>query len=235
MKLRYILLICAILVGIFYSYYKEIYHEYVNFYYHRIKKETLDTSIKKSEKLFKDGRYDDLKKYTGDLLELYPTNIKIKRITGLAYIKTGEPEKGARFLLDTISDSKKDSDLFLKSINILFENKWYSDVAIYLSDYPIANSASLNYMYGISLIKTNRHNEGLRYLIKSERLGASNYEIYFNMGMVNEKNGNLKEAISNYEDALRKNPLEIEAKESLVRVYTKARMYKKAERLLRKR
>jgi tetratricopeptide (TPR) repeat protein len=250
--MKYILILFLLTGGVSYFYHNELYVFFYKIYYSRIKKESLDSSIQKSEKLYKEKNYKDLKEYIKPLIEIYPDNKHLKKIAAMALVKTawmdkgehdaviseedmavpGDAEKGARLLMECI-DPLKDRELFSLAMDVFFKGKWYSDIVRILQNYPIGREFELHRIYGISLFKVNRYTEALQHLKEAEKMLKGNYDIYYYTGIIHERNKNMPDAVLNLEKSLELKNCDNEVRQSLIRAYTAMKKFNKAEKIIR--
>jgi tetratricopeptide (TPR) repeat protein len=250
--MKYILILLLLTAGVSYFYHEGLYIFFYKTYYSRIKKESLDASIQKSEKLYKEKKYKALKEYIKPLIEIYPDDKHLKKIAARTLIKTalmdkkeheagkheediaepGDAEKGARLLMECI-DPLKDRELFSLAMDVFFKGGWYSDVVRLLQNYPIGREFELHRIYGISLFKVNRYTDALQHLKEAEKMLKGNYDIYYYTGIIHERNKNMPEAVLNLEKSLELKNCDNEVRQSLIRAYTAMKKFDKAEKITR--
>jgi len=236
MKFRHIFIFFVIVSGtVSYFYSKKICNFYNRIYYLDYKKESPGLSTEKAWKMYKQKKYPELRKYLKKIRTLYPENKELKKILALTLIAEGEKEMGAAMLFDIIDDSGNNMALFTKAIRIIFKKKHYTDIIEKLSKLNIDGNEELLFIYGVSLYRTKRYNEALKYLQLSEKMGNDRFEIYHYIALVYEDLGKYKSSIKFLSKAIDLHPMNKELVHTLIRLYRKTGQIHKAERLLRKK
>jgi tetratricopeptide (TPR) repeat protein len=228
-----VFVLLAATVAVSYQYSGELYRFYIKTYYLDIKKETHGTSLENARGLYRDGKFEELSGYLEDLRTIYPDDKELRRLAGRTMIRHGDKSEGARLVLSTVTPRDDVRDL-AGVVEILFEDGEYSDVASLLSRYDVSTDPYLSYVYGVSLYFTKKYSGAARALASAKRLGRKDYDTFHYSGLACQRLGDNSEAISNFEEAYRIDPVRREARESLIEMYRKTRQFEKAERLIRR-
>lgn len=230
MKNKFIFICLAATIALSVLYSQQLYTLYLKIYYQEIKKESLAISLQKARRLYKEEKYDELKKYLENLYMIYPGNTEITRLSGLAYIKLGEKLKGARMIIASMTD-KDDIRTMGNIIEILFEEKEYKDIIRLLSKRDLSNDSYLAYVYAVSLYNEKRYDESYRYFKTAVKLGKNEYDTYIYMGSILEMKNKTADAITCFEKAYSINQLRDDAPVALVRLYGNTKQFEKARNI----
>ncbi len=234
MKIRHIVfvLLLVVVAGSVYNS-RKLYHWYLTAYYQRFLGEDRGKSIEKARVLFREERYDDLLGYIDRLMTLYPADYDLRRLKGLSLIKTGRRSEGARMVIASLRNNE-DLNAIGSVIEILFEEREYADLADILSRHRVSGNSFLLYVHGVSLFHVGRYVEAERRLIEADRAGKRDYDTLYHLGLAQEKNGRIADALGTFESAFRLDPVRAEARKALARLYRITKQYDKAEKLLRR-
>lgn len=233
MKLRHIaffLLIASGAVSYFYS--REIYLFYLRTYYQSFMKENPDQAAGKARRLYADKKYDELEAYLGRQRVLYPASRELKKLAGLTFLEKGREMEGARLLLETMENDRRDLRTAAKVADIIFRERWYSDVVKLLGRYDIRSDPHLTFISGVSHYHIQKYDAALTLLEFSRRLGNNTFDLYYFMGLILEKKNRTGEAIGMMERASALSPSDREVPKALIRLYKKAGRIRDAERVL---
>ncbi|HSV95791.1 MAG TPA: hypothetical protein VLM75_02525 [Spirochaetota bacterium] len=230
MKIRHIIFVLLVAV-VTISWYnsQKLYRWYLTAYYQRFLGEDRGKSIEKARVLFREERYDDLLGYIDRLMTLYPADYDLRRLKGLSLIKTGRRSEGARMVIASLRNNE-DLNAIGSVIEILFEEREYADLADILSRHRVSGNSFLLYVHGVSLYHAGRHAEAERRLVEAGRAGKRDYDTLFHLGLAQEKNGRINEALATFESAYELNPVRTEARGAMVRLYRITKQYHKAEK-----
>ncbi len=234
MKIRYIILVlmaAVVAVSLYNS--RKLYHCYLTAYYQRFLGEDRIKSIEKARLLFREERYDELEGYADRMMTLYPADYELLRLKGLSLIKTGRKSEGARMVIASLRNNE-DVGAIGSVIEILFEDGEYADLAEILARPGVSGNSFFLYIHGVSLFKVGRYREAERRLTDAVRAGKSDYDTRYYLGIAQEKNGRINDALGTLEDAYRLDPVRKEAGRALVRLYRITKQYDKAEKLVRR-
>ncbi len=234
MRFKIILLFLIATAVTSYFFHDQVYHQFYRIYYTYVQKSGESSILKKAERLYEEKRYIELQKYLEKRLILYPHSRPLKRLAAKGYLKTGDRNRAARLLLESLEDPQKEISVFKQALDLLYQEKWYGDVVAAMRNYPALKDADLCALYGVSLYKTGRYGEALKYLLIAEKEGSLDHEVYHNAGLIYERQNRLPQATAYLEKAFRLNPLDRSLRQSLIRVYTQQKMFTKAESLLRR-
>ena len=233
MKKLIVLLLLAASAASAYFYRDEVRSRYMRTYYLQIKKVTPDSVEKNAEKLLRLEKFADAARFSEDLLRVYPGNRKLLRIAGLANYRLSNSLAGAQYLLPVLTNDPDDEELILRTVGILYDERYYADVITLLTKIPPGRDPALTFYMGASLAGAGRYAEALPYLEKSEGRGSNNPDVYHFLGLVHAKRGAEDAAIENFRGALERNRLHREARRALIELYTKRQMFREAEKLFR--
>ncbi len=232
MKIRYVVfvLMVAAVVGSWYGH-QELYRWYLTAYYQRFLGDDRAKSVEKARALLKEERYGELVAYADRLMELYPADYDLRRLKGMAMIKTGRESEGARMVIASLR--KNEGLLSIGSvIEILFREGEYADLADIISRHGTLGDSYLMYVHGVSLFQVGRYAEAERRLGEAVKAGKHDYDTLYHIGLAQEKNGRINDALNTFESAYRLDPVRTEARKALVRLYRITKQYNKAEKLL---
>lgn len=234
MRIRHIVfvLLLVVVAGSVYNN-RRLYHWYLTAYYQRFLGEDRGKSIEKARVLFREERYDDLLGYVDRLMILYPADNDLRRLKGMALIKTGRESEGARMV---ISSLRKNEGLFAigSVIEILFREGEYADLADIISRHGTLGDSYLMYVHGVSLFHVGRFAEAERRLAGALDAGKHDYDTLLHLGLAREKNGRTVDALATIEKAYSIDPVRAEARKAMARLYRITKQYDKAEKLLRR-
>ncbi len=229
-----LLLLAASAVSAFY-FHGEVRDLYLKTYYLRVKKITPALAEKKAQKMYLDNEYVRALVFSRDLLRIFPGNAVLKKTAGLAALKTGDTLGGAGFLMPVLTDDPDDRSLLREVAEALYSEKYYSDVATLLTRIPPGKDPELTFYMGASLSGIGRYGDALPFLEISEGRGGNNPEVHYFLGLAREKTGRENDAMDHYRETLKRNPFHREARKALLELYSKKKMFREAEKLLRGR
>ena len=230
-KLIFVLLATTVALSVAYS--RELYVLYITTYYTRIKKETLDTSLANARALFEKEKYGELESYIGRLQVMYPDNRELKRLLGLSVIKLGRRLEGARMVVRTIAPGEDIAGL-AGIVEILYEEEQYADIVDLLARRNLSGDRYLIQIYGTALFHEKDCARAIPRLSEAIRLGSADLNVRLYRGLCLEKTGRLDEAIADFEEAYRIDPVRKDVQQALARAYRKAKRFEQAARLMRR-
>lgn len=233
MKKLIVLLVLAASAASAYFYRDEVRSRWLRAYYLQLKKVTPALAEKNAEKLLGSEKIVEAARYSGDLLRVYPGNKKLLRIAGLANYRLSNSLAGAQYLIPVLTKNPDDEALIRRTVEILYDERYYADVITLLSKIPPGSDPALTFYMGASLAGTGKYAEALPYLEKSEGRGSNNPDVYYYLGLIHAKRGADEAAIENFRRALERNRLHREARRALIELYTKKQMFREAEKLFR--
>ncbi len=234
MKLRHIVIILLLASALA----PLVYHErlntlYVKTYYGRIRKYDRARALEEGKQLYRREKFSRLIEFTDDMLILFPMDRGIIRLKGNAMVKTGKPVVGARLVVASLGE-KEDLRTVSSSLEVLFNEGEYSDLAVLCARYGVHGDPYLNYMYGVSLFHTARPGEARDRLEAAINAGKRDYDTWYHLGLACEKTGDNEKAVRALEEAYQIDPVKPGARSALIRLYRKAGMYGKAEIMIRR-
>lgn len=230
-------LVFLIIVGagaLSYFYSTEVYSFYMKTYYENIRGQSVAQQVKKAEAMYGNRRYAELKEYLHTRVMVYPDNMDMKKLDGLARIKLGEDSKGIDMLLTASGSERMPEKLLEETVGQLFEQQRYRDIIeIFRKNNP-GDNPGLLYGYGVSLFETGNTTGAIRELNKAVAEGRTDYEAYHYLGRAYVKNGDLRAALPCLEHARDLNEEDPDVTRSLADAYRALGRYDDSARLLRK-
>ncbi len=230
---RFILLIIAGTVALSYFYSEEVYSFYINFYYTRIKGVNKEEMLKKAEGMFREKRYEELKKYLRTLIILYPDNRELKLMEGLTYIRLGEKTRGADLILYHIGDGPLPRAALEEVAQVLYERELYREIIDLMETQDPGATQNTRFVYGMSLYHAGRYGEAVEQLRGAVRAGRTDDRVHRYLGLSYARMDDLNNAIKYLEHARNLNYYNRAIIRDLIEVYRKKGRYDDAERLLR--
>ena len=229
-----LLLLAASAVSAFY-FHGEVKDLYLKTYYLRVKKITPALAEKKAKKMYRDKEYARALGFSSDLLRIFPDNPVLTRIAGLSTLKAGNTLGGAVHLMRVLTDDPDEKSLLREVAGVLYSERYYGDVVSLLSRIPPGKDPALTFYMGASLAGIGHYDDALPFLVISEGRGGNNPEVHYLLGLVREKKGREDEAMEHYRETLKRDPFHRKARKALLEMYSKRKMFREAERLLRGR
>jgi tetratricopeptide (TPR) repeat protein len=234
MKFRHIFFLLFLLVafGLPLLYPEQLNRFYVTAYHQWVKKESKQSSLDRAQSLYDSKKFAELKDFVKDMTVLYPGERRFLVYGGLAEIGTGNLIEGARAVVASLGP-KDDPGKYGSVIEILFLEKEYGDIVDLLNGRRV-NDSYLRFIYGTSLSQIGRYTRAVEELEGALGAGRDDFETRFGLGCAYEGAGRTDDAIRQYEAAYGMEPANPEVKTALIRVYKKAHLYAKAEKIVRR-
>jgi tetratricopeptide (TPR) repeat protein len=230
-------LIFFIIVGagaLSYFHSTEVYTFYMRTYYEKIRGQSVEQQVKIANAMYDNRRFAELKEYLHTRIMVYPGNMDMKKLDGLARIKLGEDSKGIDMLLTASGSERMPEKLLEETVGQLSEQHRYRDIIeIFRKNNP-GDNPGLLYQYGVALFETGNTAGAIRELKKAVDEGRTDYEAYHYLGRAYVKNGDFREALPCLEHARDLNEDDPDVTRSLADVYRALGRYNDAARLLRK-
>lgn len=233
MKKLLIFILFGILMFVSIRYSGLVNRFYLQTYYEFLYSE--DDIVKKSWKLYDDGKHEKLRDFIEPVLDIYVLNNELKRIAGLNYIKLGESVRGAELFASSFENGGGESGDLMKVMKILFQSGNYGEVVFFYDRNILRTNVNTAFYYGASLYQIGRNEEALKSLIVAKDNGYIGDEIDYYTGLVLEKDGRLSDAVKMYRSAYETNRYNKEIKKALIRAYKKSGNFEMAEIILRKK
>jgi tetratricopeptide (TPR) repeat protein len=164
---------------------------------------------------------------------MYPENRELKRLQGLSAIKLGRRLEGARMVVRTIAPGEDISGL-AGIVEIFYEEAQYADIVDLLARRNLSGDRYLMQIYGIALSREKKCAQAVVHLSEAIRLGAGDLDTRLYRGLCLEEMGRLDEAIADFEEAYRIDPVRKDVQQALARAYRKAKRFEQAAKLMRR-
>jgi len=231
MKLRYIALVLIIAsVVVSYLYSDRLYTFYLGTYYTHVKEMSAEDMEKRLEKLYKEEKYDEMVPLVHHARTLYPENTHIRLLYGFYLMGTGRVEDGAGVIITT-RKSIASFDEFLQVVEVLDRHNFHAGVINLIEGQSRFSNSYLQFYLGKAYYHQKNYRKARENFRRSIQGGYNRYDVYYYLGLTEEGDGYLKNALKYMQKAYEMNSLDRSVIQALVRLYRKNGMYEKASEM----
>jgi tetratricopeptide (TPR) repeat protein len=216
-----------------YFYSTEVYTFYMQTFYEKILGQSVEQQVAIAEGMYENRQYAELKDYLHSRVMVYPDNMDMKKLDGLARIKLGEEKRGIDMLLTASGSERMPEKLLVETVGQLFEQGRYRDIIEIFRKNSPGDNPGLLYQYGVALFETGNTAGAIRELKKAMDEGRTDYEAYHYLGRAYAKQGDYRAALPYLERAHDLNDNDPDVTRSLADAYRALGRYKDSARLLR--
>jgi len=220
-----VLIIASVVVSYLYS--RELYLVYLDAYYTHVKEMTQKDMETRLEKLYEGGKIEQMEPLIQHARTLYPGNSHIRLLYGFYLMETDRVEDGIGVILTTGKGIQR-FDEFLRVVEVLDANGMYADVISYIEGQSRFSNSYLYFYHGKAYYHQGRYREARENLRRAGDGGYDKYNLYYYLGLTEEKDGYPKKALEYMQKAYDMNGLDRDVLKALVRLYRKNDMYEKA-------
>jgi len=202
-------------------------------YYEKIRGQSIENQVSTAKTMYENRQYAELKDYLHTRVMVYPDNMEMRKLDGLARINLGEELKGTEMVLTASGSERMPEKLLVETVGRLFEQARFKDIIeIFRKNSPGDNPVLL-YQYGVALFETGNTDNAVRELKKAVDRGRTDYEAYHYLGRAYFKKGDLRTALPCLERAHDLNVEDMDVTRSLADLYRALGRYNESARLLR--
>lgn len=239
MKLRLlfisVVLISVLAISLLFS--RQVYSFYMYGYYTMIKGMNRNEMITYTASLMKEGSdTEKLKRYAEHLELLYSGDTEAARVAGLAWLTLDDSDRATPLLVSSMDQGMLPVDQMVQVARVLYEQEYYSDLEMILSEYAEEKglSGDLKNLYGLSLFHQKKYIDACKYLREIWRPLHSGAETGLATGVSCRESGDYDMAEKALQLVLRGDPTNDRAVRELVKLYREAGRYDDAETVMRR-
>jgi tetratricopeptide (TPR) repeat protein len=264
-KFATFLLIISLTVTLSYIFSDDLYTRYLTFWHVTVKKTNAHDALALAEKMNRehekamakitdrDGKKEreqsfehEMNTYLSRMVrvfgkdrrgEIIPAGRDLVFFTGFYYLQHGNPVEGASLVLSCTENKIAADEVvpFIQSIEVLYNNKMYGDIASILSNKEYPQKAELIAMHAQSLYYLKKYKQAAELFSRAESAGKGNAEIFIMHSKALSALGSRDEAIIFAEKAYKAAPHDRSAREQLISLLNSAGRHKEAEKISRER
>jgi len=223
-----VLAVAAVASSLMFS--EGIYRFYMKNYYN-ISGKDKKKMVAQAYKMFEAKKYKKLEKFIFPLMIVY-NDVEIKRLAGMNYIKLGDRKRGADLITQTLESSPGEIKYVRIALEILYEERFYGDIVGIVEDNKLYSDLKILHYYARSLYKLKRYKKAIKVLHRVKIRGNFK-DVNFYLGRSYEELKDYSKAAIYLYGALKENPDDMMARNSLIRVYSRLGKYKEATRFMK--